>query len=147
MFKNLLTSIALTVFFSVGVLGGLALDRLPAYLTLPIPVFHPKIQLPYVSLKEQRDRAVEATRFAEESVKSCRGAIVSQNKKVSLAASLGVATLTATEQQLRLNRPHVQELRRHAAALKAYEPKGSDSCARWEDADSVVQAHLKGTHP
>lgn len=115
----------------------------PIGFTVPIPLWHPRVGLPD-SLLTQRDRAVQATRIAEEGTKACRATLASESSANAREAALGAAVLADTQKKLDLDVARVADLHRRASILHNYVPAGPDLCARWEDADRIVLMMLRG---
>lgn len=135
-----LISFFITLIVAMGL--ALAYDRqAPAYLTLPIPIWRPKIELPG-SLAFQRE-AVAQVGVEKAATKACQGALSVQGASIRTAAAVSADKLAKATHDLLSARVVAESLRVNIPALQAYQPKGADVCAAWADADKHVVEALK----
>jgi len=65
------------------------------------------------------------------------------NASVEQLAAMGGTAMARVQSQIADVSGQVTALRKSAASLKGYQPKGADLCARWNDADAKVRGALQ----
>lgn len=91
----------------------------------------------------QRDDALTEARKANDATATCQRNITAQNAAIAQLGRDSAAKLAAATKAQADARAVSESYRQASVALNAYRPKGSDLCARFEDADGAVVRSLQ----
>lgn len=91
----------------------------------------------------ERDVARAEAKAAQDGWNGCQGKIRAQNAALEALSAKSAAATALAAQQAAAAAPRAARAASQAHVLGGYQPKGSDRCSRWEDADAEVKGRLQ----